>query len=279
MKVIRAVRFFGLTTLKAILSSCALSALATDHPVATSGFTFSPPTLTIPAGDSVTWSGLQGGGHTTTSDTSLWNSSTDGFKFVFNASGTYHYHCIPHQGFGMVGTITVNAAPNVPPTVSITNPASGKVFAAPANVTVQTSPADSDGSVTNVQFLVGPTVLGNKSGQPFSMTASNLAAADYVMSAIVSDNKGAKATNSVTIHVIDPSPVGIMSPTMASPGNFQFSYPADVGLGYVVESSVDLLTWTPIATNSPATINPAVFSDTNAPFDGAFYRVGRLPNP
>ena len=207
MKVIRAVRFFGLTSLKALLSGCALSALATDHPVTTSGLTFSPPTLTIPAGDSVTWSGLQGGGHTTTSDTSLWNSGPDGFKFVFNTSGTFHYHCIPHQGFGMVGTITVNAAPNVPPTISVTNPASGKVFAAPANVTVQTSPADSDGSVTNVQFLVGPTVLGNKSGQPFSMTASNLAAADYVMSAIVSDNKGAKATNSVTIHVIDPSPV------------------------------------------------------------------------
>ncbi len=54
----------------------------------------------------------------------------------------------------MKGTIIVAAA-NVPPTVTITNPASGTVFAAPASVTIQASASDSDGTVTNVQFLVG----------------------------------------------------------------------------------------------------------------------------
>jgi plastocyanin len=282
----KAARFFGFVGVQVILFSCALSTFGADHPVTTSGFTFSPPTLSIPKGDSVTWSGLTGGGHTTTSDTSLWSSGSDGFSFVFSAAGTYNYHCIPHQSFGMVGTITVtnaSAPTNVPPTITISSPASGKVFAAPADVTVQTTPADSDGTVTNVQFLLGASVLGNKSTQPFSMTASNLAAADYVISAIVSDNQGAKATNSVTVHVINPSAVTLsLSPaalSVSSTSSFQFSYSTDLGLNYEIEVSTDLFTWKPIATNSSAPLNPATFTDTNAPAEGAYYRVGRMPNP
>src|SRR3569833_2770758 len=117
-------------------------------------------------------------------------------------------------------------------------------------------PADSDGTVTNVQFLLGASVLGNKSTQPFSMTASNLAAADYVISAIVSDNQGSKATNSVTVHVINPSAVTLsLSPaalSVSSTGSFQFNYSTDLGLNYEIEVSTDLFTWKPIATNSSA---------------------------
>jgi chitinase len=180
-----------------------------------------------------------------------------------------------------VGSITVNAAPppNSPPTISIGSPASGKVFSAPANVKIQTTPADSDGTVTNVQFRLGATILGNVAVQPFSLTASNLAAADYVISAVVSDNQGAKATNSVTIHVINPNPVAVTSPMMASPGSFQFGYSTDLGLNYVIEVSPDLFNWTPIGTNTSAASNPAFFTDTNAPVAGAYYRVGRMPNP
>jgi plastocyanin len=259
------------------------SALGANHSVVVSGLSFSPPTLSINQGESVTWSGLAGF-HTTTSDDSLWDSSGgsgDSFQFVFDTTGTYNYHCIPHQSFGMVGTITVNASVpvNIPPTISISSPVSGKTFAAPANVTIQTTPADSDGTVTNVQFLRGATVLGNKSSAPFSFTASNLTAADYVLSAIVSDNQGAKATNSVTVHVINPSPVTVGSSTMAVPGSFQFSYSTDLGLGYLIQVSTDLFTWRSIATNASASSNPTFFTDTNAPADGSFYRVGRMPNP
>ncbi|MEI9963136.1 MAG: Ig-like domain-containing protein [Limisphaerales bacterium] len=96
------------------------------------------------------------------------------------------------------------SAPSVPPIVFITDPANNTVFAEPANVTIQASATDSDGTVTNVQFLLGSPVLANKSLPPFSVVASNLAAGSYTLSAIASDNLGAKATNSVSITVVTP---------------------------------------------------------------------------
>ena len=289
MRILRAARFLGLASLTAVLFGYTLSAFATDYPVGVTGFppyyySFSPSTLSINTGDSVTWSGLGGGIHTSSSDDALWDSlgsPNDSYSFVFNTAGTYSYHCDIHYYYGMVGSVTVNAAvaPNSPPTISIDSPASGKVFAAPANVTIQTTPADSDGSVTNVQFLLGSTVLTNLNAGPFSMTVSNLTAADYVISAIVSDDQGATATNSTTVHVINPKQAMMTSPMLASVGNFQFSYSTDVGLGYVVEVSTNLMAWKPIATNSPATVNPSVFIDPNATPAGAYYRVSRLPNP
>ena len=283
MKAIKnALRFSGLFGFSAILFSRTISAYGANHQITTSGFTFVPSALTINAGDSVTWVNLQSGGHTTTSATGLWNVSTNNFTFTFNDSGTFNYFCIPHQSFGMVGSITVNAAapPNQPPTVSITSPTSGAVFSAPANVTVQASASDSDGSVTNVKFLNDAAIIGNVASAPFSITANNLAAANYTFSAIASDNNGATATNSVTVHVINPSPVSISAPTVSSPGHFQFSYASDIGLSYVVQVSTNLSGgWTTIATNSPATANPTVFTDTNASGGDSFYRVGRLPNP
>src|SRR5579863_8428853 len=118
-----AIRFLALTGLNGILFGSAISVLATNYPVGTDGLTFSPSAISINVGDSVTWNDLEGGGHTTTSSDSLWNSSTDGYTFTFNNAGTFNYYCIPHAQYGMVGSVTVNAVAT-PPTVTISSPAS-----------------------------------------------------------------------------------------------------------------------------------------------------------
>jgi len=259
---------------------------ATSIVTATGSFTFSPATLTINAGDSVTWNGL--GFHTSTSGTvagstetpdGLWNSSANGFTFTFPTAGTFPYYCIPHAvSFGMKGTIIVNAPANVPPTVAITSPADEITLSAPASLTLAANAADSDGGIVNVQFLQGAASLGNVAAAPFSIAVNNLAAADYVFSAIASDNNGATATNSITVHVINPNPVAISAPAVAPPGGFQFSYSADIGLAYVVQVSTNLLDWISLTTNT-ATASPVTFTGPNTGGAGAFYRVGRLPNP
>lgn len=73
---------------------------------------FSPPTLTIPQGTTVTWTNKDGFPHTSTSDTNnLWDSgaiSGNGgtFSFTFTlAPGTYTYHCSIHTF--MMGSVTV----------------------------------------------------------------------------------------------------------------------------------------------------------------------------
>jgi hypothetical protein len=172
----------------------------------------------------------------------------------------------------------VVATAALPPTVAITSPASGAVFAAPANVTLQAGVVNGSGAVTNVQFLEGTTVLANETTAPFSTTVNNLTAGSYTFSAVALDNNDLSATNSVTISVVTPVTVSLTNEFVLSAGNFQFSYFVNTGLDYVVLRSTNLVTWLPLATNE-ALVNPTIFTDVTATNSFNFYRVGLLPNP
>jgi plastocyanin len=246
-------------------------------------FAFIPATTNIFAGDRVIWT-WGSGFHSTTSSHSpaLWDSGQKNTPFAFTntfaAAGTFPYLCTVHN---FTGSINV-AAPNSPPSVTITNPAGNAVFAAPANVTIQATAADpnSGGTITNVQFLVGPAVLTNETAAPFAVTNNNLATGSYAFSAVATDNFGLKATNTITVSVVTPLPLALGVPTQLSATSFQFSYAANVGLSYVVQQSTNLAStnWTAILTNI-ATSNLVTFTDSNATANPGFYRVGRLPNP
>jgi chitinase len=220
--------------------------------------------------------------HNTTNLATLWGSGTHtapfSFTNTFNNPGNFPYECSIHVAFGMTGAVVVASA-NLPPTVAITNPVSGTVFAAPASVTLQASAADSDGSVTNVQFLVGSAVLTNKATAPFSATTNSLPAGSYTLFAVASDNLGATATNQITISVVTPVLVQISAAKAAPPAGFTFSFSANTGLNYIVQRSTNLSSpWITLLTNraGSSSIN---FTDQNATFNEGFYRVGRLPNP
>jgi plastocyanin len=251
--------------------------------VGSGGFRFVPAVTNINAGDRVLWT-WAGNTHNVTSITSAWTASPTQntgttFTNTFNSAGTYPYECTIHVTSGMTGAVVVATA-NLPPTVSITNPASGAVFAAPANVTIQASASDSDGTVTNVHFLIGSTNLGNVTVAPYSIVVNSLAAGSYTLSAVASDNGNATATNQVTISVVTPVLVLLSAPLPAPPTEFSFSYTANAGLSYIVQRSTDLAStdWTTLITNTAGSgsIN---FTDLNATVNPAFYRVGRLPNP
>jgi plastocyanin len=70
---------------------------------------FTPDTLEISPGSTVTWTNTDATSHTTTSDGALWASGTLApgrqFSFTFQTTGTFAYHCSIHPG--MVGTIVV----------------------------------------------------------------------------------------------------------------------------------------------------------------------------
>jgi len=241
-------------------------------------FAFSPNTATINVNDTVTWTWV-GSPHSSTSDTGLWDSGifSAGHTFTreFTSAGSFPFHCTVHPF--MTGTITVQSA-NIPPTVALTTPANGSVFAAPASFTLNAKASDSDGSVTNVQFLQGATVLGNSITPPYSASVSNLSAGSYTFSAVASDNGGSKATDTISISVVTPGPISLSASEFLPPASFQFSYSATVGLSYVVQRSPDLTQWTALNTNTAAS-GLVVFTDQSANGSQGFYRVGLLPNP
>ncbi|MDE3065949.1 MAG: TIGR03118 family protein [Verrucomicrobiota bacterium] len=251
-------------------------------------YQFNPATANINVNDTVIWTWPSGSfdhNVTSTSNPQSWPASLTengpySFTNTFTAAGTYPYECTIHAvSFGMKGTIIV-AAPDVPPAALLFSPGSGAVFAAPANVTLRAAAGDTDGSVTNVQFRVGATVLTNQTTVPFSAVAANLAAGNYTLTAIAADNGGLTATNSVDISVVTPTAVTLTNLAATSGSNFQFSYLVNTGLTYIVQMSTNLAAgnWIPVATNTAAS-NPAVFVDLHATNNPAFYRVGRLPNP
>jgi plastocyanin len=279
--------FFKVALLSAVVAvfGCSLNGFAATANVlvGSGGLVFTPATTNIAVNDRVIWN-WAGNNHSTTSDTNgLWdslvNNSPHSFTNTFTSPGTFPYHCTIHVNFGMKGTIIVAAA-NLPPSVTITNPVSDTVFAAPANVTIQASASDTDGTVTNVQFLVGANVVTNKAAAPFFAVTNNLAAGSYTLSAIASDNSGAKATNAVTISVVTPVSVLLSAPQPVPPAKFRFSYTANTGLSYIVQRSTNLDSpnWTTLVTNTAAS-SSINFTDLNATFNPGFYRVGRLPNP
>jgi plastocyanin len=232
--------------------------------VTVESFDFVPALVTIKVNDSVKWV-WTGNSHSTTSDDGLWNSGlhSTGFTFTnkFTTAGSFNYLCTAHTF--MVGTVTVVES-NSPPTVALTNPPSGSVFSAPATIRLAASASDSGGSVTNVQFFQGVN--------------SNLVAAAYTFSAVASDNTGLKATNSVTVSVISPSPLVIGNALKPAPSQFRFDFAANAGLRYVIERSSTLSSFLPLATNTAAASSIA-FTDSVPGLDKNFYRVGRLPNP
>ncbi|MBO9203747.1 MULTISPECIES: Ig-like domain-containing protein [Niastella] len=86
---------------------------------------------------------------------------------------------------------------NNAPVVSITSPASGANFTAPATIAITASASDNDGSVTKVEFFNGGTKLGEATSAPYSYTWSNVANGTYSLTARATDNKGAVTTSGV----------------------------------------------------------------------------------
>ena len=198
------------------------------------------------------------------------------FTHTFTAGGDFPYICSVHPF--MTGSVNVSAQ-NSPPTVTITNPVSGAVFAAPWTGTVQASPADTDGTIRSVEFFTNSVSAGIVSNAPYNLALSNLPAGSYVLKAVATDNASATGTSpDVTVTVGNPVAVQISNPMMV-PQGFRLTYTANTGLVYVVErASVFGNNFTGISTNM-ATSSSVNFTDTTAISDQKFYRVGRRPNP
>jgi plastocyanin len=108
------------------------TALAADHAVAISGFSFSPGDITVTVGDTVTWTNADSTAHTATADDGSFDTGTLGGgasdTVTFATAGTFAYHCSIHAA--MTGTVVVQAAgagggATQPPTDTVDLPATG----------------------------------------------------------------------------------------------------------------------------------------------------------
>ncbi|MGZ5482172.1 MAG: PKD domain-containing protein, partial [Pyrinomonadaceae bacterium] len=134
------------------------------------------------------------------------------FSWINVAAGNYSLTAKATDNLGATSTsaavsVTVNV--NGAPTVSITSPAVGASFTAPASITITANASDTDGTISKVDFYQGTTLMGTDTISPYSFSWNNVAAGSYTLTATATDNSGASgsASRSVTVTPGNQPPV------------------------------------------------------------------------
>jgi plastocyanin len=95
-----------------------LAADAASAAVTISNFSFQPASVTVNAGDAVTWTNADNVSHSATANSGAWDTgifSSGSKTIVMTAPGTFPYHCAVHSF--MTGTVVVSGgAPTPAPT-------------------------------------------------------------------------------------------------------------------------------------------------------------------
>lgn len=108
---------------------------------------------------------------------------------------------------------SANAGPNQAPSVTLTSPANGASYMAPAAIALAATASDPDGTVVRVDFYSGTTLIGTATTAPYTATWSNVPAGTYSISAKATDNNGKVGTSSAaTVTVASATALVITSP-------------------------------------------------------------------
>jgi regulation of enolase protein 1 (concanavalin A-like superfamily) len=150
-------------------------------------------------------------------------SSPFTFSWTNVAAGTYSLTATAYDSDGATATsaavtVTVNGA-NGAPTVSLTSPATGATFTAPASITIAASASDPENQLSRVEFLNGQTLLGSDTSAPYTWSWTNVAAGSYTLTAVAVDAAGNRTTStavSVTVSTSTSTPPRLVVFTASS---------------------------------------------------------------
>lgn len=175
------------------------------------------------------------------------------------AAGSYSFTARAYDDDGASTTsaaVGVTVSTNTPPTVSITAPANGATFTAPASFTITATAADSNGTIARVEFYNGTTLIGTDTTASYSAAVSSLPAGTYTFTAIAYDNAGASRQSAGVS-------VTVAAATSTAPRAVAFTASADHATGvtrYVLEIFA--------AGANPSTATPVATSDLGKPTPG-----------
>ena len=106
--------------------------------------------------------------------------------------------------------------PNVAPSVSLTSPAAGATFTAPATVPLAATATDPDGTVSRVDFFVDTQLIATDTSAPFQGSWTNVPVGQYSLTARATDNRGAVATSAAVAIRVLAGPTIVASPATVS---------------------------------------------------------------
>ena len=175
--------------------------------------------------------------------TQLWDGTftqTGTAATVKNASYNGSVATGASASFGFLGNVgTTNAIPtniavngvtcangtNKAPTVTLTSPAPGASYTAPATIPLAVSAADPDGSVAKVEYYSDTTLIATSSTSPFSASWAAVPAGSYSITAKAYDNLGLSTTSAPAWVTVLSGPSVLASPaSMTVPVGKTVSY-------------------------------------------------------
>jgi beta-glucanase (GH16 family) len=131
--------------------------------------------------------------------------------YTFNrtlAPGTTDIMIVPIAGAGSaigydnIGVIVTSA----PLSVAITSPVNGATVT--SDFTINATATVAPGTITNVAFYDGPTLLGNDTTAPYSYTVTGVSSGAHALTVVARDSGGNSVTSSiVNITVSNPPPL------------------------------------------------------------------------
>ena len=131
--------------------------------------------------------------------------------------GPYMLFVVNADGVPSVAHMISVQAGNSPPTVTLTQPANGATYTAPATVNLAATASDTGGTVAKVEFFNGAAKLGEDLSAPYSFAWSGVAAGTYTVTARATDNLGASTASApatITVTAANDAPTAtVTSPT------------------------------------------------------------------
>ena len=137
------------------------------------------------------------------------------FTWINAPLGSHTLTAVARDNAGATGTSApVHITVSDVPLVTLTSPTDGAVVSGPANVTLQATASDPDGSVAKVEFYNDATKIGEDTTAPYSLTWNSVQAGTYYLTARAIDNLGLAVTSEiVTLTINLPPTVSLTAPT------------------------------------------------------------------
>jgi hypothetical protein len=113
------------------------------------------------------------------------------------------------------GNVTNSAQVNVtvvlqpPPSISITGPTSGSIVTVGTSLTVTASASSPDGTIKQVQFFSGGSLIGTSTTPPYSVAYTPTSTGVYDFTAVATDNSNATTTSGTTVVEVTPATGGL----------------------------------------------------------------------
>jgi len=101
-------------------------------------------------------------------------------------------------------SLRVRSTSNQLPSVSFASPTSGTILNGPTNVVLTVNASDADGNISKVEFFNSSVKLGEATSAPYSFTWTNVALGSYIITAIVTDDRGGQASVQISLQIIAP---------------------------------------------------------------------------